>query len=409
MQVVIGAGPAGLAIGFELHRRGHEVLVLEASDRIGGTAASIDVAGIRVDLGSHRLDPSMPGWVRTELEELVDLQERQHAGRLLVAGRWVPFPRTGLGLLRGRPRTVRMVDEPLARKVSGVPPGALVADPVRCRDEATAGGLLRATARRIVTPATFLYPARGGFGAIVDALAAGVRVETGRRVTRLIEHDDRVIVGLSDGRLVSAAHVHATLPAWQVTAMLDLHHEPSPPRSRAVVLVYLVLDRRPYTAFDTHVLPDRQLLPARVSEPTQYRDDPADPPGRTVLCAEVPCWVGDDVWIAPDVALVQRVCDDLVRAGLPDPRPVTSHVERLPSVHPVLTRGGAGALGRAERALSLSRRVTAVWPAVPGPRALVHDLQVGLAAARCVADDGSFHHDAWRATHAEFRCSGAPE
>jgi protoporphyrinogen oxidase len=286
--------------------------------------------------------------------------------------------------------------------VWGVPSEALVAETVRCRSEATAVGLLRSAARHLVGPATFLYPARGGFGSIVDALAAGVRVETGRRVTRLIEQHDRVIVGLSDGRLVSAAHVHATLPVWQVTAMLDLHREPSPPPSRALVLVYLVLDRRPYTAYDTHVLADRQLLPTQVSEPTQYRDDPADPPDRTVLCAEVPCWAGDHLWTAPDAALVQRVCDDLVRAGLPDPRPVASHVERLPSVHPVLTRDAAGALGRAERALSLSRRVSAVSPVLPEPGTIEQDLQIGLAAARCISDDGTFDHDAWRSARDDF-------
>lgn len=408
MQVVIGAGPAGLATGFELRRRGHQVLVLEASDRIGGLAASIDVASVRVDLGSHRLEASMPAWVRTEIEQLVVLQERRHTGRLLVADRWVPWPPTGFGSLRRLLPASRLVHESLARKEWGVPPEALGDDLVGCRRE-DGGGPLRSSARRLITRPTFLYPARGGFGAIVDALAAGVRVEAGRRVTRLIEQDDRVIVGLSDGRLVSAAHVHATLPVWQVTAMLGLHHEPSPPRSRALVLVYLVLDRRPYTTFDTHVLPARQLLPTRVSEPIRYREDPADPDGRTVLCAEVPCWPGDDVWAAPDAALVQRICDDLVRAGLPDPRPVTSHVERLPSVHPVVTRSDVGALGRAERALTRSRRVTAVSPGVPGPGAIVHDLQAGLAAARCVADDGGFDHDAWRTASEEFRWSSAPD
>jgi protoporphyrinogen oxidase len=441
VQVVIGAGPAGLAVAWELRRRGHEVLVLEASDRIGGMAASIDVAGVRVDLGSHRLHPSMPGWLRTELDQLVDLQERRRNGRLLVGDRWVPFPPSGptaalrlparvaaraavdalmaplrrdggdtyadVARARVSPALWRSVHEPLAWKVFGIDPRDLAGDLARRRVTATTGGLARSLVpgRR----PTFLYP-RGGFGALVEALAADVTVQTGQRVTRLIEQDDRVVVGLSAGRIVSADHVHATIPAWQVTALLGTHTDPAPPRPRALALVYLVLDRRPYTPFDAHYLPARHLLPSRVSEPLAYRDDPADPTDRTVLCVEVPCWPGDDVWSAPDDALARRVTDDLVRAGLPDPRPVGVHVERLPSVYPVVTPASLGALSRAERALTLSRRVTVLGrQGLQTPDNTHHVLQMGIAAARCVGDDGTFDHAVWAEARASFRDFTVPD
>jgi protoporphyrinogen oxidase len=266
------------------------------------------------------------------------------------------------------------------------------------------GPAVRHLARNLRSAPTFLYPRRG-FGAIVEALAEQVPVQTGRRVNRLIEHDDRVIVGLSDGRLVTASHVHATLPAWRVASWLGLHDEPlGPPPMRALVLVYLVLDRRPYTPYDAHYLPDLQVLPTRVSEPTNYRDNPDDPPDRTVLCAEIPCTVGDDVWQAPAEALAQRVADDLVRCDLPDPAPVEVHVERLPSVYPVMTPQALGAATRAERALTLSSRVT-----VLGRQGLFtmdnshHVLEMGIAAARAVRSDGTYDRAAWNAARERFR------
>ena len=55
---VLGAGPAGLMAALKARENGHEVTVIEASSRVGGMAASFEVAGQRVDLGSHRLHPA---------------------------------------------------------------------------------------------------------------------------------------------------------------------------------------------------------------------------------------------------------------------------------------------------------------------------------------------------------------
>ncbi len=439
MHVVIGAGPAGLATAWQLQRDGHEVRVLEASDHVGGMAGTRTVAGVRVDLGSHRLHPSTPPWLLEELGQLVELQERPRNGRIRMGDRWVPFPLTPSGLVRGLPPAVaaraaldaatgafrrpgadtyadvvraglgptvwHRFHEPYAWKLWDTDPQLLAGELARRRVSASSpADIVRRLARGLRSTPTFLDPRRG-FGAIAEALAERVPVDTGRRVNRLIEHHDRVIVGLSDGRLITASHVHATLPAWRVASWLGLHHEPlGPPPVRAMVLVYLVLDRRPYTPFDAHYLPDRHVLPSRLSEPMNYRDSAEDPVDRTVLCAELPCWQGDDVWNATPDALGQRVADDLVRSGLPDPRHVDVHVERLPSVYPVLTPQSLGALARAERALTMSERVTVLGrQGLSTPDNTHHVLQMGVQSARCVRPDGTFDHDAWAASLESFR------
>ncbi|KDE98460.1 monooxygenase [Mycolicibacterium aromaticivorans JS19b1 = JCM 16368] len=56
--VVIGAGFAGLAAARELVKHGHEVLVLEGRDRVGGRSSTVSLAGVPVDLGGTFVGPT---------------------------------------------------------------------------------------------------------------------------------------------------------------------------------------------------------------------------------------------------------------------------------------------------------------------------------------------------------------
>src|SRR5262245_52425833 len=51
--VVIGAGPLGLACGYEMAKAGHNVSVLESADRIGGMSASFDFDGLQIERFYH--------------------------------------------------------------------------------------------------------------------------------------------------------------------------------------------------------------------------------------------------------------------------------------------------------------------------------------------------------------------
>ncbi len=52
--VIIGAGPAGLAAGYELSKHGVETVILEKSDSVGGLARTIEHEGYLFDVGPHR-------------------------------------------------------------------------------------------------------------------------------------------------------------------------------------------------------------------------------------------------------------------------------------------------------------------------------------------------------------------
>lgn len=50
---VLGAGPMGLAVAYQLARDGHRPVVFEADDRVGGMAAAFDFAGLRIERYYH--------------------------------------------------------------------------------------------------------------------------------------------------------------------------------------------------------------------------------------------------------------------------------------------------------------------------------------------------------------------
>lgn len=437
--VVVGAGPAGIAAALLAARAGHGVHLVEAADRVGGMAASITVAGQRVDLGSHRLHPSAPPAVRGLLDELLggDLQVRQRHGRLRVQERWAKFPLDPADLLRSLPTglamrigldlvagTVRPTREdptasyadvvrqrlgstvlehfhgPYAAKLYGTDPSAIDGDVARRRIALTGLGDVLARLRRTRQPAgsTFLYP-RLGYGQVVDRLAeeaaaAGVTIRTGTTVD-VVEPvpgaGARVLC--SDGATIDAARVLWTAPPGALAAAagrpaVDLQH-------RGLALVYLVVDADQWTEWDAHYVPTPGVDFVRLSEPGNYRDGP-DPAGTTILCAEVPCTVGDATWSASDVDLADSVVAGIERLGLPRPAVVDHHVVRLPRVYPLLGVGDAARLAASLEQLRAVPGVTLLGRQGLGVADnLHHVLAMAIAAVDCLGRDGSFDELAW--------------
>lgn len=382
MLAVIGAGPAGLAAARDLVRAGHEVVVLDASRRLGGWAATIHVAGRRVGLGDDTVDDDLTPATRTRLESLVPLASVRRRERVLVGDRWVPWPPTAAAALRSRVSPWAMADAErhLAAKLAGGP---------------AAGGSTSTRPSARPSGRTRLVP-RGGLEAVVTALAADLPdVRLGTKVTGLVEHDDRVIVGLGDGRIITASAVVSTVGATRTASWLGLvDADDATIRTRSMVLVHLVVAGGRRSDVDVRHLPAPTVLPVAVAEPdlvadpTQGADDER---ARTrVLVARIPCWTGDAVWRADAASLARRVADDLVRSGLPDPDVVDAHVERVEGAVPVTSTADRARVSRAERLLRGSRRVRAVgrrgveWPS------LVRDLEQGWAAAAAVGADGTF-------------------
>jgi len=457
--LVLGAGPAGLAAAVRLASRDRfDVTVLERAPAVGGNAGSFELEGLPVDFGSHRLHPSCPPAILADIREMLgeDLLLRPRHGRIRLGGRWIHFPlkpldlafgvppwiafgvvsdwvRKGAGqdgggtagqdrtetfadvLERGLGRTIcREFYFPYALKIWGLPPCELDAEQARRRVSAgSVGTLLRKVASAIpgFRPARqgqFYYP-RQGFGQISEAYRAraaalGARVVTGADVQAIAVKGGRVThaaVGAGGGESHACDLMLSTIP---VPSLVRLFAPPAPDavitavrslRSRAMVLVYLVLETDRFTEFDAHYFPEPGVRITRVSEPKNY--GLTERPGLTVLCAELPCAVGDEAWQKSTEDLGALVVDALGAAGLPV-RCAVRHVavRRLPHAYPVYSRGYRrhldtveGWLGAVEGIVTFGRQGLFVHDNTH------HTLAMAYAAAECVDDEGRFDGEAW--------------
>lgn len=258
-MVVVGAGLSGLTAARELHRRGIEVTVLEAADRVGGRALTETSAlGSRLDLGGQ--------WIGHDHHHLMELGRefgaaafQMHTGampKVVDGGRKVSPPAIlGAGLV-----------------LAGVGGLALTGTPARWNSATVDGWLRKLPARRVrrlleviaaiswtadldrmsVHAAVGMIRRQGGLrtilstrggaqdslfvdgvGTLVDGLAAelGARVRTGQRVTSVVRDADGLVVTTSSGEVRAAKVIVAVPPP----VAADIAFDPPLPPARAAL------------------------------------------------------------------------------------------------------------------------------------------------------------------------------
>ena len=459
---ILGAGPAGVGAAWQLAKQGKaDVTVVEQQDVVGGNAGSFDVGGLRVDYGSHRLHPACDPAILTDLKELIgdDLLDRPRHGRIRLQGRWIHFPLKPQDLVTQLPMsfsggvaldavkkliphngngnghaTFTSVLEkglgsticrdfyfPYAKKIWGVEPETLSA--IQAQRRVSAGSLGKMVKKVLsIVPGLkapgagrFYYP-RNGYGQISEAIAAaaegyGAKMNLGCRVTKIELGDPHRVSFDRDSEIetIEADHVWSTIP---LTVLAKLA-EPSAPAAvveaseslsyRAMVLIYLVLDQAQWTEYDAHYFPETEIKLTRLSEPKNYSvaDEPRN---RTVLCGELPCTVGDEIWTASDEELGAMVTDSLAKCGLPVRSDVLEiATKRLPFAYPIYREGYEKYFKIQDRwADSLDRVLTFGRQGLFAHDNTHHALAMAYAATECLSASGEFSEAKWLTYRREF-------
>lgn len=458
--VILGAGPAGLGAAHQLARQNRaDVTVLERNSWVGGNAASFTLAGLPVDLGSHRLHPASDARVLEDIRSLLgsDLLDRARHGRIYLRGRWIHFPLKPLDLALKLPpgfaagvavdsvrkftsrnghqkrasesfasvleaglgRTIcRDFYFPYARKIWGVEPTDLSA--IQARRRVSAGSLQKMVGKVLsavpgLKPAgsgRFFYP-RGGFGQISEAYSQaaqdnGAKICLGATITSVtMTEAGRHTVSY---QLEGQEHQLAADYIWSTIPMTALAHclRPNPPRElldaaaridyRAMMLIYLVVEQQQFTEYDAHYFPGADIPITRLSEPKNYSNR-TEPYGLTVLCAELPCMPSDPMWSQSDEDLGQLVKNALQTAGLPlQARVREVVVKRLRQAYPIYKDGYEVPFQQLDQWISgIDGLLSYGRQGLYAHDNTHHALYMAYAAVDCLQRDGTFDQDQWQA------------
>lgn len=396
--LILGAGLAGLTAAQVLSSAKHPVTVIEADEKIGGLARTIEYKGFRFDLGGHRLvteNPELDRYVRNLLGD--DCLCVPRSSKILLRGRYFDYPLRPLNAIGGfgpvmtasilfdylrqrlRARFIKATPVSLqdwvighfgrklydiyfrdySEKVWGIDCRNIDMNWMEQRIQGLSLGkaikkaLLSGHGRQLPTLSQrFLYP-RSGIGQIADTLGAEVKqsnpVHTGMRVLKVNHSDYRInsIEVDQDGvkRILKSSTIISTIP---LPVLIRAMH-PSPPGhvlaaasqlgSRDILTVTLMIKRPRITAHTWIYIPEKNIPFGRIHEPTNWSRCLA-PAGQTHLVVEYFCNRGDATWDSNDDRLSSNTIEQLVALGLINRGEVfDSVVTRIGNAYPLFEVG----------------------------------------------------------------------
>lgn len=386
---ILGAGPAGLAVGYYAGQRGIPFMVYEAKNRIGGNCTTYRHKGFHFDSGAHRLHGHNPE-VTQEFKQLLgeELMLINLPSQIHYDGKNINFPLTPLNLMcsLGFGKFCKAAAEILSSRLTAKIPenmnfesfalrtyGKTIANRfllnyteklwgVPCNQLSTsiAGKRLKGlnlrmlllemiSTRRSVSKhldGMFYYP-QMGIGTAINRLAASFskqNVILNSKITKVF-HNNKAIQALEINHkdIIDVDKVVSTLPIDCLIRMM----EPLAPREiRALVdklryrnirLAAFFLNRNFITQTATTYFSDRRMPFTRIYEPKNRCMNMA-PHGKTSLVAEIPCDYGDIDDTMDNDILIKSVQKKLVQLKWIKPHDIIDvATHRLEHAYPILS------------------------------------------------------------------------
>jgi len=375
---IVGAGVAGLTIGYQLSRRGYQVTVVERNDVVGGLGRTFHYGDFHFDVGPHRFhteNPRVAAFIREILlEEAIEIPRKSGArmfGKyhewplrpsvlaampitLMVRGakdlllkEHLPGESFEADVINKYGRTLyEIFFEPYTKKFLFYSPAELHRDWARAgvnravidkRAQADSlWSLLKTTMMPKPVETMFLYPPKG-VGRFSDKLAdhirqAGGRIVLGQDVTGVESSGRRITAVTTAAERIATDNLVWTAPLTMLNGMLgltDIELE-----YLSTIFLNFEIGKPPRLDYQWTYFGGDEIF-SRVTAPEAFLPSTV-PTGKSGLCVEVTCRQGDDRWQNPE-RLVEPVTRDLVRTQMigaaSDIERV--HVERVPYTYPI--------------------------------------------------------------------------
>lgn len=371
LVVILGGGPAGLAVGHELSVNGVKVIVLDRNNFVGGLCRTIHDEGYRFDLGGHRWftkNEDLNEWFRRLMAGEIVMVNR--ISRIYYKGKFFNYPikfgdiiantnpiatlHAGFSFLWASIResissrsVVTMKDAYTAQfgaklydmffrryseKVWGRPCEELSADWVAQRSKGLSvwtllrNALMKPDRKVVSLVEQFMYP-RDGYMRIPERMAedigqrgGDIRLEsTVKRIVYHGPHDFEVVYDAGgQERSVRADAVVSTIPLGVLARILDprcgeeVQRAAQALKFRDLITVNVKLARKQVTGDTWLYVQDEDILFGRMHEPKNWSPAMVPDDQHTSLVLECFCSRGDHIWEMSNETVAQRCIRDLV-------------------------------------------------------------------------------------------------
>lgn len=371
LVVILGGGPAGLAVGHELSVNGTKVIVLDRNNFVGGLCRTIHDEGYKFDLGGHRWftkNEDLNEWFRRLMTGEIVMVNR--ISRIYYKGSFFNYPikfgdiiantnpitvlHAGLSFLWTSiregisPRPVVTMKDAYtgqfgaklydmffrrySEKVWGRPCDELSADWVSQRSKGLSvwtlvrNALMKPDRKVVSLVEQFMYP-RDGYMRIPERMAedigrCGSEIRLTSTVKRIVyrgPNDFEIVYDMGgQERSVHADAVVSTIPLGVLARILEPRCDEKVQRAaqalkfRDLITVNVKLARKQVTNDTWLYVQDEDILFGRMHEPKNWSPAMVPDDQHTSLVLECFCSRGDQLWEMSDQAIAQRCVRDLV-------------------------------------------------------------------------------------------------
>jgi protoporphyrinogen oxidase len=381
--MIAGAGITGLVLAYTLSRDGHDVVLIEKEDRVGGLARSYAYDGFVFDIGPHRFHSDLPE-VNSLIHEVLDDDHRMITRKsgVQMFGSYFDWPLglssvfklpiqqivpIALDLFRRQSRNSGNFEDYIISKYGQTlyeiffkpytEKFLRMSCPDISRDWAITGidravidkkaqfddlFSLAKTLLESKPDTRFIYPESGGMQAFCDIVREriiqnGGRVLTNSTIER-VERNGTSVTGVSvQGVEYRCDDLVWTAPINEILSLLD---EPRADLNYLSLVLYNYrLNRGPQVDYQWCYFGSSEIPFNRVSIPSLFNPALA-PEGKSGVCAEVTCMKGDDFWETPEkveAAIRKELCSS---GAIKDAGDIIGYnIEKVANAYPIYSLG----------------------------------------------------------------------
>jgi N,N'-diacetyllegionaminate synthase len=378
---ILGGGVTGLAMAYELLKRGQNVEIIEKSSSLGGLAKTMEWKGRPIDMGPHIYhtpDKDIQDYWLTEFEGL--FHERDHWAKNLKNNKFYDYP-ISREFINSLPDDMR---EKINSDLANIDPDALSrANNYYEYTRALAGETLQelfftqypeklwgmstkeldanwapkrvqiTEERRAFYQGQWSAVGNEGSGTIVNSLeekiiSLGGIINLGETIER-IEQDDRDTITriATDKREINISPVDIVINTTSCTIFSGLIGAETQLKYRGVILVMLELSTANVLPKDVDFIyvDDKEIYFNRASDQNSFIKNPSL--DSTIMCCEITYSPNDEYDVMPESDLVSAVKAQFSSLGLCSLNQIGDHkLIKLPEVYPMYFKGYQAALNQ---------------------------------------------------------------